>query len=129
MAGRSGHCGGAARGGSGLFETRAIQVFPSATFGQSNAKSSRDRLINGMLAEFLAPELEQVTGLLDRDGFPPRPPSVVFGQHEMIDIDLVPILGQRLAVGAGVCRDRFVVLCWPEAFADFPFSAVGLGLG
>ena len=62
---------------------------------------------------FLAPaELEEVTGFLDRDGFPPRPPlAVVFGQHEMIDIDLVPIFGQRLAVGGGIGCDRFVVLC------------------
>jgi hypothetical protein len=44
---------------------------------------------------FLAPaELEEITGFLDRNRFPPCPPlAVVFGQHEMIDIDLVPILG------------------------------------
>jgi len=59
---------------------------------------------------FLAPaELEQVTGFLDWDGFPPRPPlAVVFGQHEMIDIDIVPSFGQRLAVGGRICRDWFV---------------------
>ena len=62
---------------------------------------------------FLAPaQLEEVTGFLDRDGFPPRPPlAVVFGQHEMIDIDLVPILGQQVADGGRICCDWFVVLC------------------
>ena len=29
----------------------------------------------------------------------------------MIDIDLVPILGQRLAIGGGICCDWFAVLC------------------
>ena len=80
---------------------------------------------------FLAPaQLEQITGLLDRDGFPPRPPlAVVFGQHEMIDIDLVPILGQRLALVAGFTATGLSCFAWPEAFADFPFSAVGRGPG
>jgi hypothetical protein len=61
----------------------------------------------------LAPaEPEEVTGFLDWDGFPPRPPlAVILGQHEMIDIDLVPILGQRFAIGDGICCDWFAVIC------------------
>jgi hypothetical protein len=62
---------------------------------------------------FLAPaQLEEVTGFLDRGGFPPCPPlAVVFGQHEMIDIDLVPILGQRLAAAGKMDCGGLVVLC------------------
>jgi hypothetical protein len=66
---------------------------------------------------FLTPaQLEQVTGLLDRDGFPPRPPlAVVFGQREVIDVNLVPVLGQRM-VGSGVHCDGFVALCLARDF-------------
>jgi hypothetical protein len=67
---------------------------------------------------FLAPaQLEQVISFLDRDGLPKGAPlAVVFGQHEMIDVDLVPIFGQRLAVGGGICCDGFVVLCLARGF-------------
>ena len=86
-------------------------------------------MISGTLAAILAPaELEEITGFLDRDGFPPRPPlAVVFGQHEMIDIDLVPIFGQRLVVGDGIGRDGFVVFCLACGFAGLSFSTVALG--
>ena len=62
---------------------------------------------------FLAPaQLEQIVSGLDHDGFPPRRPSALgFGQHEMADIDVVPIFGQRLGVGGEFCRDRFIVFC------------------
>ena len=45
---------------------------------------------------FLAPaELETVAGFLDRNRFPPCPPlAVIFGQHDMVDIDLIPIFGE-----------------------------------
>ena len=61
----------------------------------------------------LAPaKLEHIAGFLDRDGFPPGTPlTVVFGQHEKIDVDLVPILGQRLAVVGGTCCNLSVGLC------------------
>ena len=60
---------------------------------------------------FLAPaELEPVTDFLNWNRFPPRPPlAVVFGQDEMIDVDLVPVFGQQLAVSGEICRACFVV--------------------
>jgi hypothetical protein len=70
---------------------------------------------------FLAPaQPEQITGLLDRDGFPPRPPlAVVLGQHEVIDVNLVPVLGQRM-VGGGVHCDRLLALALARGFRGFP---------
>ena len=80
----------------------------------------RDRRSAGIVAPA---QLEQVSGLLDHDGFPPRRPSALgFGQHEMADIDVVPIFGQRLGVGGEICRDRFVVFClaWLSVISRFP---------
>jgi hypothetical protein len=64
-------------------------------------------------AGIVAPaQLEQIVSILDHDGFPPRRPSALgFGQHEMADIDVVPIFGQRLGIGGAICRDGFIVFC------------------
>ena len=69
----------------------------------------RDRGSAGIVAPA---QLEQIVSGLDHDGFPPRRPSALrFGQHEMADIDVVPIFGQRLGVGGEFCRDGFIVFC------------------
>ena len=55
MARRSGHCGRRRKGGSGLFETRAIQCFAvTQRLGQISAKSSRGRVISGTLAAYFS---------------------------------------------------------------------------
>src|SRR5690348_6684138 len=66
---------------------------------------------------FFAPaELEQAIRFLDRDGLPKRAPlAVVFGQHEMIDVDLIPIFWQQRTAGL-VTGDRFDMLWVPRGF-------------
>jgi hypothetical protein len=44
--------------------------------------------------------------------------AVVFGQHEMIDVDLVPIFGERPVVGGGLWFGRFVVLSAARYLGD-----------
>ena len=99
-------------GCSVLLETRAIKGSASSVGADQRQVEPWPRDRRGV-GRFVAPaQLEQIVSVLDHDGFPPRRPSaVVFGQHEMIDIDLVPILRQRMAIGGGIYCDRFVVLC------------------
>jgi hypothetical protein len=53
-------------------------------------------------------ELKQIARALNRDSFPPRWPSALgFGQHEVADIDVVPIFGQWMGiVGVTVRRQN-----------------------
>jgi hypothetical protein len=94
-----------------LLETRAIQSLQSRSVRADQRQVQpwpRDQRSAGIVA----PAQLEETGFLDHDGFPPRRPSALgFGQHEMADIDVVPIFGQRLAVGGGICRDGFIVFC------------------
>jgi hypothetical protein len=54
---------------------------------------------------------EGVASLFDRNGFPPGPPrAVVLGQYQMIEIDRVPVFGERLAV-ARIGRGCLMVSC------------------
>ena len=67
-------------------------------------------------------ELEPVTGFLGRNCFPPRPPRAVgFGQREMVDIDLLPVMGER--------GGYFASFAAAVGFGDFPVAAVGLVAG
>ena len=131
MARRSGHCGRRRKECSGLFETRAIQVLPSdgvrAEQCQIEPWPGFERDVSRI---FLAPaKLETVAGFLDRNRIPPGPPlAVIFGQHDMIDIDLIPILGEGLVIDDGMGRGRFVVFCLARGLCGASFSHGRVGI-
>jgi hypothetical protein len=45
----------------------------------------------------------------------------------MADIDVVPILGQRLAVGGGICRDGFFVFALDWSSNELRNGVAGIG--
>ena len=119
-----------AEGGSGLFETRANQVFQSGGVRAEQCQiEPRPRYEWDVGRIFLTPPEPAIAGFLDRDRFPPGSPlAVIFGQHDMIDIDLIPILGEGLVVGDGMGRGRFVVFCLARGlcWACFSHGRVGI---
>src|SRR5580704_4870028 len=101
---------------SGLLEIRALSLLSRGVWADERQVEPwpRDRRSAGIVAPA---QLEQIVSVLDHDGFPPRWPSALgFSQHEVADIDVVPIFGQRLGVGGGICRDGFIVFCLDSSF-------------
>ena len=76
-------------------------------------------------------QFEAVASSLDRYGLEPVCPRAFgLGQHQMIEINLIPVLwavpGRWRPKGSRPCLS---CLAWPEAFPDLPLSALGLGPG
>ena len=90
--------------------TRSI----AATSGYSTLHSVWLQRMRGMGHGRIVPraQLEAVASPFDRYGLEPiRPRAFGLGQHQMIEINLIPIFGQRQAVGSRRCRDRSVGPC------------------
>ena len=66
------------------------------------------------------PQLERVASLFDGKSLPPRPARpVIFRQHKLVDIDVLPICGQRRCM----CKGRIFWLCYCDWLGLF----AGLG--
>jgi hypothetical protein len=92
--------------------------FAVTASGQISAKSSRGRVIRPTFAACFSRQriLNEPsvfsTVMASQKG---TPLAVVFGQHEMIDVDLIPIFWQQRTAGL-VTGDRFDVLWVPRGF-------------
>jgi hypothetical protein len=80
-----------------------------------NEPLPRDRWHGGVVPPA---QLESIASLFDWNSLPPCPDRpIVFGQHKLIDVNLLPISGQRRFVVVGSVL-MFFRRCWLGLFAD-----------
>jgi hypothetical protein len=111
MARRSGHCGVSGfcgpNGSSALLATRANLLFALRAVRVDQCQIEpwpHDRRQGPIVAPA---QFEAVASFLDGDGLEPvRPRAFGLGQDKMIEINLLPIFGQRRAVGSRIYRAR-----------------------
>jgi hypothetical protein len=96
---------------SGLLEVRALSLLSRGV--RADQRQVEPRPDDRRQVAIIAPaQLEAVASPFDRYGLEPiRPRAFGLGQHQMIEINLIPIFGQRQAVGSRRCRDRSVGPC------------------
>ena len=96
---------------SGLLEIRALSLLSRSVRADQRQVEPwpDDRRQAGIIAPA---QLEAVASSLDRYGLEPvRPRAFGLGQHQMIEINVIPVFGQRRAVSSRICRDGSVGPC------------------
>jgi hypothetical protein len=93
-------------------ETRATKVLQSRCV-RVDQRQVEPRPDGWRQRDIIAPtQFEAVASSLNRYGLEPvRPRAFGLGQHEMIEINLIPIFGERQAVGGVIRFDCLVVFC------------------